>query len=303
MKQSLKIGKLEWIDATAMKEEETIKLLQSYDFHELDIEACLESNQHDRVDTYPKYLFIVMHFPKYNSRTQSYEVNEFNVFIKKNLLITFKKNSITQIDKIFEKYSEVKKRKLGDFKLTPGYILYEIIQAMLEKMFKVNNNIKKDLREIEKTVFEKTSSGLVKQIMTKKRNIVVLKHMFLPQVSVLKSVENKVNILFKGDMEVYFEDLEDKLDHVIKNIRILEEYADNIEDAFKSIIDIRTGNIITFLTIFSAFMLPLTFITSLYGMNIPLPFENNPVLIYSIIAILAFAMVVGVTVWRKKGKF
>ena len=33
-------------------------------------------------------------------------------------------------------------------------------------------------------------------------------------------------------MEVYFEDLEDKLDHVIKNIRILEEYADNIEDAF-----------------------------------------------------------------------
>jgi magnesium transporter len=104
-------------------------------------------------------------------------------------------------------------------------------------------------------------------------------------------------------MEVYFEDLEDKLDHIIKDIRILQEYADNIEDAFKSIIDIRTGNIITFLTIFSAFMLPLTFITSLYGMNIPLPFESNPILIYSIIVGLCVFMVGGIMVWRRKGKF
>ena len=104
-------------------------------------------------------------------------------------------------------------------------------------------------------------------------------------------------------MEVYFEDLEDKLDHIIKDIRILEEYADNIEDAFKSIIDIRTGNIITFLTLFSAFMLPLTFITSLYGMNIPLPFENNPMLVYGLIFGLSVTMVVGISLWRRRGKF
>jgi magnesium transporter len=65
-------------------------------------------------------------------------------------------------------------------------------------------------------------------------------------------------------MEVYFEDLEDKLEHIVNDIKILQEYVESIEDAYKSIIDIKTNNVMTFLTIFSTFLLPLTLITSFY---------------------------------------
>jgi len=68
---------------------------------------------------------------------------------------------------------------------------------MLEKMFTVGDNIKKDLKLIEREVFEETNSLLVKQIMIKKRNIVVLKHMFLPQIFVMKQIEFNINKLFK----------------------------------------------------------------------------------------------------------
>jgi Mg2+ and Co2+ transporter CorA len=76
-------------------------------------------------------------------------------------------------------------------------MLYEIIQAMLEKMFRVSANVGKDIKTIENKVFDETSSSLVKDIMIKKRNIVVLKHMFKPQISVLKMLEDRVNQLFK----------------------------------------------------------------------------------------------------------
>ncbi len=69
-------------------------------------------------------------------------------------------------------------------------------------------------------------------------------------------------------MEVYFEDLEDKLDLIISEIDILSEYIDSVEDAFKTMIDIKTNFVIKVLTIFSAFMLPLTLLTSFYGMNV-----------------------------------
>jgi magnesium transporter len=65
-------------------------------------------------------------------------------------------------------------------------------------------------------------------------------------------------------MEVYFEDLEDKLEQIVNEINILQEYIDSIEDAFKSMVDIKTNFVIKVLTVFSAFMLPLTFITSFY---------------------------------------
>jgi Mg2+ and Co2+ transporter CorA len=68
---------------------------------------------------------------------------------------------------------------------------------MLEKMFRVTDNVHRDIRAIENKVFDQTSSSLVKTIMVKKRNIVVLKHMFKPQIPVLKILEDRINTLFK----------------------------------------------------------------------------------------------------------
>jgi Mg2+ and Co2+ transporter CorA len=41
-----------------------------------------------------------------------------------------------------------------------------------------------------------------------------------------------------------------------------------MEDTLKSIFELKTNSTIKYLTVFSAFMLPLTLITSFFGMNI-----------------------------------
>jgi hypothetical protein len=67
---------------------------------------------------------------------------------------------------------------------------------MLEKMFKTYQNIRKDVKFLEKQAFDKASSNLVREIMVKKRNIIFLKHMFKPQVAVMKTLEHSINKLF-----------------------------------------------------------------------------------------------------------
>jgi magnesium transporter len=291
MIRKLKIWGLKWIDWTNLNNEETLKILNKYDFHELDVEACLEENQRARIDSYPDYLFMVLHFPKYNKDTKMYILNEFNIFLWRDFLITFRNEAWNHIDSIFEKYSDKKLKKDEDFKLTSAFVLYEIIQSMLEKMFKVWDSIRKDLKQIERIVFEKTDYSLVKHIMIKKRNIVVLKHMFVPQISVMKLIELNINKLFAWKIEEYFEDLEDKIEHVVNDIKILEEYTNSIEDAFKSIIDIKTNRVMAFLAFFSAFMLPLTLITSFYWMNIKLPFQNDPYFVFILFSVVSLSMV------------
>lgn len=301
MLRKLKVGGLKWIDWVNLSNIEIKNILKKYNFHELDLEACLQQNQRVRIDSYDNYFFMVLHFPKYNSRTKIYELNEFNIFLWRDFLITFRNQTWTHIDKIFEKYSNKNLKKDEDFKLTSGFVLYEIIQAMLEKMFKVCDNLNKDLKQIESMVFEKTDYSLVKQIMIKKRNIVILKHMFLPQISVMNLIEFNINKLFAGEIEQYFEDLEDKIEHIVNDIKILFEYIETIEDAFKSIIDIKTNSIMTFLTLFSAFMLPLTLITSFYGMNIKLPFQNYPFFIYILLFFTSLSMIFIYLYYKKKG--
>lgn len=291
MLRKLKVGGISWIDWVNLSHEEIKKVLKKYDFHELDIEACLEENQRARIDSYDDYLFMVLHFPKYNLRTKVYDLNEFNIFLWRDFLITFRHQSWVHIDAIFDKYSNRNLKKDESFKLSSAFVLYEIIQSMLEKMFRVGDSMTRDLKLIEKSVFENTTYSLVKEIMIKKRNVIVLKNMFLPQIPVMKLIEFQINKLFSGEIEAYFEDLEDKLEHVVNDIKMLEEHISSVEDAFKSIIDIKTNRVMTFLAFFSAFMLPLTLITSFYGMNIALPFQKEAYFIYILLIFSSISMI------------
>jgi len=281
MLRQLRIKGITWIDAVNLPAREVEEVLESFDFHELDIEACLEPNQRARIDSYDSYMFVTLHFPKYNANKKLYELNEFHIFLGKNFLITIRDFPGKHIDDIYEKYEKKGDDDEYDIDVSSGLILYELIQEMLEKMFRVTLNVKRDVSALEKQVFEKMTAPLVRNILVKKRNIIVLKHMFQPQMSVLIGLENHMKKLFNDEIEAYFEDLEDKLQKIITDIAILEEQVESVEDAFKSMIDIQTNSIIKFLTIFSAFMLPLTLITSFYGMNLTLPFQDTPYIAYA----------------------
>ncbi len=283
MLRQINIKNILWIDWVNINKNELQSVVRHYNFHELDIEACLEENQRARIDYYDDYMFITLHFPKYNPRTQIYDLNEFDIFLWKDFLITFRNFSWNHIDKILEQYEKLDIKEDSKIRISSWYILYEIIQAMLEKMFRVTDRINIDVRKIERWVFSWASSSLVKDIMIKKRNIIMLKSMFKPQITVLNQLEFNINKLFAWKIEEYFEDLEDKMGQIVNEINLLEEYIISIEDAFKTIIDIKTNTVIKILTLFSAFLFPLTLITSFYGMNVDLPFQKSPMIVFSII--------------------
>jgi magnesium transporter len=80
------------------------EMMQRYDFHELDREAILEENQYARIDTYEDYIFLVLHFPKYEASTERYIHNELNIFIGKDYIITFRYYQSTTMKRIYARY-------------------------------------------------------------------------------------------------------------------------------------------------------------------------------------------------------
>lgn len=304
MIRELKKWNLKWIDCVWLKQDEILKIVKEYDFHELDIEACLEWNQKARIDEYDNYSFIILHFPKYCLKKKIYELNSFNIFIWKGFIISFRDSYWSNIDNIFKNYLEDKVFwKWEEIKITTGYILYEITQAMLEKMFKVSNTVNREIKIIETKVFESWSSSLVRDIMIKKRNIILLRNMFKPQTHLFKQIEFVINKMYNWKMEVYFEDLDDKLWQIVSEITTLQEYIESVEDTFKTLIDIKSNFVMKMLTIFSAFMLPLTLITSFYWMNINFPGWSTWPFIYILLFWSSFFMFIIYMILRKTGRF
>ena len=123
-------------------------------------------------------------------------------------------------------------------------------------------------------------------MMIKKRNIITLKHMVKPQIAAIKIIELRMKSIFGESLEVYFENLDDKIQKIAAEIELLHENIESMESTLKTLFDLETNSTIKYLTIFSAFMLPLTLITSFYGMNVEhVPFHDG-VVFSSIIGLL-----------------
>ncbi len=315
--RTIGFNKSKWVDIINPSNEVVDAIIEEYGFHELDRDAIIEPDQTARVDTYDHYIFVVLHFPKYDTKTKRYLTNEFNIFLSREYLITLRYYSSDTMDRLHEHYEllsgieqqsesssrsrldkQPKSRVLASQKtdLQSGNMLYEVIDQMLDKVFRTLDRFGKDLRNMEKSIFSKRSRGgkeLIEEMMIKKRNIITLKHMINPQIAAIKLLELRTNSMFGDITEAYFENLDDKVQKIAAEIELHQENIESMELTLKTLFDLETNTTIKYLTVFSAFMLPLTLITSFFGMNIEkVPFNDG--LVYG--SMLGTLLLLGVTV-------
>ena len=72
----------------------------------------------------------------------------------------------------------------------------------------------------------------------------------------------------------------------------LDEYKEVIEgldDTYNSLATNRTNEVMRMLTIIATILLPITVVASIYGMNIPLPFQHSG---YSLLYVFLIMLVV-----------
>lgn len=233
----------------------------------------------EKIDIYEDYLFVVMNFPKYNINTKKYVLNEFSIILGQNIIITLTRFNTNHIQNIIQEYAkEIRKRqKDEEFKISPYYLLYKIIDTMYDKTLNILNKSTKDVILFEEELFSsnKLEKKLLENLMIKKRNIVFLKHNFIPHKDILNDLQNIIPKFYKEDLEVYFEDIISKLEKILNSIAISYENIDSLWETYNSLMNIKTNSIIKILTIFSSITWILTLISWIYWMNIKLPWQQN----------------------------
>lgn len=215
--------------------------------------------------------------------------------------MTFRYYPSATMRRVFAEY-ENRQGTEDEDKNDPAFVLYDIIEAYLTKTMRMVERFSKDLKLLEKELFSSRTHETIRALMVKKRNIITLKHMMKPQISVLRQTENIMKGRFSEEVEYYFENLEDKLDKIFSEIQIIEENVESMEDTMKSIFDLDTNVTIKYLTIFSAFMLPLTLVTSFFGMNVESGHFDNWIIAGTIIVTTIFFTILMYFFFFKKGK-
>ena len=268
-------GDLTWVNIENPTVQETEYLAENYSFHPLDLDDCLSRIQRPKIDEYKDYLFLVFHFPVFNKEARVTTPSQISVFIGEKYLITLHKGELKPLVKLFkecQRDEESRQEYLGE---GSGFLLYRIVDRLVDSCLPILGKVLDNIEAVEDDIFSDRKSGTVKEISILRRDVISFRRIIWPMRAVIGSLQSKVRRFVKQDMEAYFGDVTDHVDKIWDALDEYKEIIEGLSDTYDSLASNRTNEVMRMLTIIATILLPITVVASIYGMNIPLPFQNS----------------------------
>lgn len=142
---------------------------------------------------------------------------------------------------------------------------------------------------IEKTV----SKAGIKEIVKVREDFLKIKHYYVQ----MEFLTDEIAVVDSN-----FTYIDKKFDRLLEFIIHLQEYIEQVREAYQSQIDIEQNDIMKVFTVITSLFLPLTLITGWYGMNLQMP-EFGWRFGYYGVMLLSVAVVTGLLIFFKKKKW
>src|ERR671918_2967692 len=299
---------LRWVNIEWPGSLERTWLEEHFDFHALDLEDVLSRNQRPKIDVYDDYLFIVLHFPVFDSAAGRLGAGELDLFVGPGYLVTIPNQPLQPVEYLFERCRANEELREQLFSRGSGYLLYRLVDDSFDYCFPMLRKIGNKLDALEDDIFEGRSEEVVRDLSNVKQEVINFRKVIRPQRPVLRDLE-KVKQRYLAtdlDLEIYFDDIVDAHERIWDMLENYKEVVDSLAETNESVISHRVNDILRVLTSISVIVLPLTLIASVFGMNVGLPGGGDPsdgasASFWIILGVLMAALVGMVTYFRRRG--
>ena len=257
---------LERPDATAAHE-----LAERFGWHALDVEDVLSKRQRPKIDEYPEYLFGVLHFPVYDKAIQRLNAAELDVFLGPDYLVTLPNVELLPVTRLFHRCEEDERLREELFAKGSGRLLYEVLDDLFDYCFPILDKIGHKLDSVEDDMFERRAEDVVRDLSNVKQEIISYRKIIKPERSTLRVLERRVERFLPEELDLYFDDIVDAAERIWDLLDNYKEVVEGLESTNESVISHRQNDVLRILTVFSATLLPLTLLASVFGMNVAFP--------------------------------
>jgi len=288
---------LRWINIERPRAVDRAWLEEHFDFHPLALEDVASRNQRPKVDEYEDFLFVVLHFPRYDKVVGRLNAAELDVFVGPDYVITLPNEPLQPVAYLFERCRAREDVRDALFGNGAGYLLYKIVDDCVDASFPMLNKMGNKLEHIEDDIFEGRSREVVRAISDVKQEIINFRKIVRPQRSALRDLE-RTRRYVPEDLEVYFDDIQDASERIWDLLENYKEVIEALEATNESVLSHQVNDVLRVLTAFSVIVLPLTLIASVAGMNVDFPGSDTATGFWAIIGAMIVVLVAMVSFFR-----
>ena len=231
--------------------------------HPLNIEDCTISRQNPKFEEYQDYSFSIVYAIK-NLNGDEIKLDEIDMAIGKNFVLTYRHAVIEEVETVKNAF----KAKINHIHKNSSMLFHTIIDHIIDgyqsvvenfdiKIDKMGNNLFKDPNQPKIII----SLNSIKELLSEVRNIVVKEEgMFLNASKGFYTILNE-------EENIFFKDIYDHLNKILDKIDKQNNTISNLFIIQMNLSTQKLNELIKFLTIISAILLPANVIAGIFGMN------------------------------------
>src|SRR2546421_3967132 len=292
---------LRWIHIERPRAIDRAWLEEHFDFHPLDYEDVFSRNQRPKIDEYDDYLFIVLHFPRFDKQVGRLNAAELDLFVGRDFVVTLPNEPLQPVEYLFERCRTSEEFREQLFSKGPGYLLYKIVDDCVDASFPMLRKMGNKLERLEEDIFEGRSKEIVRDLSNVKQEIINFRKIIRPQRAVIGDLERTKGRYTAADLDIYFDDINDASERVWQMLEGYKETAEALEETNESVLTHQLNDVLRVLTVLTVLFLPLTLVAGIWGMNTRVPGAGSLGGFWVVVGAMVVMLVAGLTFARRRG--
>ena len=287
-----------WINLVNPSENEIKKVCENINIQEDFIRDALDYEEKARIDKEEDdntILFVVdVPISEKGEENEIYTTMPLGMIVVRDeffLTVSLRKNKIIE---------NIEKRKIKNFQTyKKTRFIFQILYLNSSYYLNYLKQINKET-EIAEYILKNSMQNkeLLKLLSLEKSLVYFTTSLKSNEIVMEKTLRGKIVKLYEEDEEI----LEDAITENRQAIEMAQIYSNILNgtmDAYASIISNNLNGVMKFLTSITIILAVPTMISSFWGMNVKLPFENSP-MGFLIMVLIAIIMTIAVTLWLNK---
>jgi magnesium transporter len=255
--------RVNWINLDGLSNRQLVEKLQAHFCLNALVVDDILNDQRPKAEEFEDYLFVTLKM-LYKIDGPSIDYEQISFVLGDNFLLSFQEKEGDLFgpfrERIRQDQGRVRKKKAD-------YLLYRLIDIIVENYYNVLDNIGEQIELTEQKVRSDPSEAVFRKIQQLKKELIYLHKALYPLRDAVGKLVKDESTFIKEENVRYFSDVYDHVIHLIDSLDTYRDLTAGLVDIYLNTQNTRLNEVIRVLTIISTIFMPLTFIVGVYGMN------------------------------------
>jgi magnesium transporter len=241
----------------------TLEQMQAqFDLHPLAIEDARHGHQRPKIEDYGDSLFAVLQIIE--TSAEDFRIGEVAIFAGRNYVLTVRSHS----ERGFQDVRARCEREPELLRVGSGYVLYALIDAVVDRYFPVLDQLESELEAVEARLFSDGSPRAnIEALYRLKNRLMTVRHAVAPLLESVSNLSGARVPPLVAPLREYFRDIYDHLQRLNQAGEPIRDSVATATSVNLSMITLQESENMKRLAAYAALVAVPTLIAGIYGMN------------------------------------